>query len=657
VAGGLFGDAASVQRPAKPVVLVTNGSKSYKAGDLSAKAKWDEKQGAVVVSGRFGGKKVWDLVIRPDQWSMNQAEQSEILAQLLNEQTKPEWDRFTPEIDAVRKAAAEVMKGRVRIRRTPGMERLRPDTIVGATEATDEGQAVPEAQKPRKPMPRAPRDEERAAQEGLLAGTRAVGDAQTQVQATATSEVRDMLRTEANAGADAAVRLESEQQALSWAGERDLRNGEGRAVMAVQSLTSGRYEDVIRDVQRGRLSIEDVREIGDKLLELGLISKTNRDFQVSRIEFGTQGAAEPGSAEAPAAVVPEAPRAARPVKEMVADAQALGAAAFAAGRKRIPAQDPDLARVIAELGGDTKAANQVLSAWTKAWDTANLAAPVPEVAPDQSTLGNADPTPADIEKARALGAAAFGDGLARIPGNDSDLWTAFRDVKVTEEVEAAWREGYDGANPAAAAPGAWTVGDRVVLPGGKHATIEAVIDDAVRVRLDSGRTWMGLDSHLTRETGSAPEVVRDIQWRDEYRAPEEVLATISSMHRRKKDTARGALTRQRMKTRAERPHSRSSGGERWPASCRRHTTTGRLSIPMRRPSWRPGRRPRPRWRATWAGSRARRQSNATTQSGSSSRRSRPARSWINSRRPGSGGRGARAHGGRLGRQNVTRWCG
>jgi hypothetical protein len=57
-------------------------------------------------------------------------------------------------------------------------------------------------------------------------------------------------------------------------------------------------------------------------------------------------------------------------EEKVARANELGAAAFAAGKKRVPASD---AAITPLLGGG--AANDVLKAWLAGWDNANLAAP------------------------------------------------------------------------------------------------------------------------------------------------------------------------------------------------------------------------------------------------------------------------------------------
>jgi hypothetical protein len=57
-------------------------------------------------------------------------------------------------------------------------------------------------------------------------------------------------------------------------------------------------------------------------------------------------------------------------EEKVARANELGAAAFAAGKKRVPAADAAIAPL---LGGGT--ANDVLTAWLAGWDSANLAAP------------------------------------------------------------------------------------------------------------------------------------------------------------------------------------------------------------------------------------------------------------------------------------------
>lgn len=54
-------------------------------------------------------------------------------------------------------------------------------------------------------------------------------------------------------------------------------------------------------------------------------------------------------------------------------AAALGTAAFAAGKKRVPASDSAL-RIL--IGAHDGHAMEIMTAWTRAWDAANLAAPV-----------------------------------------------------------------------------------------------------------------------------------------------------------------------------------------------------------------------------------------------------------------------------------------
>lgn len=69
--------------------------------------------------------------------------------------------------------------------------------------------------------------------------------------------------------------------------------------------------------------------------------------------------------------------------EKIAKAEELGAAAFAAGKKRVPGWDKDL-MAMHEPWATSNAAGiaaskrniEVMNAWCKGWDTANLAAPV-----------------------------------------------------------------------------------------------------------------------------------------------------------------------------------------------------------------------------------------------------------------------------------------
>lgn len=65
----------------------------------------------------------------------------------------------------------------------------------------------------------------------------------------------------------------------------------------------------------------------------------------------------------------------------VAKAKELGAAAFAAGKMRVPAWDADLALLLprgvgAATGEAFREWTAVAGAWLEAWDAANIAAPV-----------------------------------------------------------------------------------------------------------------------------------------------------------------------------------------------------------------------------------------------------------------------------------------
>lgn len=67
-------------------------------------------------------------------------------------------------------------------------------------------------------------------------------------------------------------------------------------------------------------------------------------------------------------------------------ASAAGKAAFERGAKAIPIHDPALMQILRENPGEMGACIPFLDAWSKAWHSANVAAPVPEVEEAQEPI-------------------------------------------------------------------------------------------------------------------------------------------------------------------------------------------------------------------------------------------------------------------------------
>lgn len=78
-------------------------------------------------------------------------------------------------------------------------------------------------------------------------------------------------------------------------------------------------------------------------------------------------------------------------QDFAGNAEAAGQAAFAAGAKRIPANDPALRRLLRQHG--KVRSSDILTSWLKGWDRANIAEPVPTM-PDRPVEYNApEPEP------------------------------------------------------------------------------------------------------------------------------------------------------------------------------------------------------------------------------------------------------------------------
>lgn len=74
------------------------------------------------------------------------------------------------------------------------------------------------------------------------------------------------------------------------------------------------------------------------------------------------------------------PAAMTDVNELEAAARELGRKAFEDGRKAVPAWDPALCAMLSPRPSGTvgaDAAVRILDAWSRAWHSANAAAPVP----------------------------------------------------------------------------------------------------------------------------------------------------------------------------------------------------------------------------------------------------------------------------------------
>lgn len=69
------------------------------------------------------------------------------------------------------------------------------------------------------------------------------------------------------------------QQFINWG-----RKSPGAFFFAVYSMSNGAYDDLKKDVIRGRITIEQSSEILDKMLEYRLINQFLHDLHVTRIE-------------------------------------------------------------------------------------------------------------------------------------------------------------------------------------------------------------------------------------------------------------------------------------------------------------------------------------------------------------------------------------
>lgn len=106
--------------------------------------------------------------------------------------------------------------------------------------------------------------------------------------------------------------------------------------------------------------------------------------------------------------------------DFAGNAETAGRAAFSAGAKRVPANDPALARLLRQHGKTRS--NDIITAWLKGWDQANVAEPVPGV----STA--AHPEPAATPAARR--------DLTHL-GNDGLIQFVARQMRAGEPVDIA----------------------------------------------------------------------------------------------------------------------------------------------------------------------------------------------------------------------------
>ena len=72
------------------------------------------------------------------------------------------------------------------------------------------------------------------------------------------------------------VLAEARQEAESWAREKGY-------LFQFYSLTTGRYEDVLKDIQRGKIAMDEAIQIVEKLSEFGAIHEGQRNAYLIKI--------------------------------------------------------------------------------------------------------------------------------------------------------------------------------------------------------------------------------------------------------------------------------------------------------------------------------------------------------------------------------------
>ena len=121
-------------------------------------------------------------------------------------------------------------------------------------------------------------------------------------------------------------------------------------------------------------------------------------------------------------------------KRLVAQAQEMGAEAFKAGKKSIPIHDRNMMKFLKKhASGDMGSGGVYLGAWTKGWDKANLAAPLPKregVEDDSLEEAEQFKNPGDRKKVLMAIYKKFksmGDG--QIKGDEHTVFLATEDHK------------------------------------------------------------------------------------------------------------------------------------------------------------------------------------------------------------------------------------
>ena len=252
---------------------------------------------------------------------------------------------------------------------------------------------------------------------------RAYLDARQRVQQAA-REFDEALRTHDDAAADAAearrraaVQEMESARAARTATTAEIERVHGTAArgrvsdtlinMHEQRPTPPRPQKLAKPEPKPTASADDV-DLADSFIE------DDGESALAQRENGNENLGE-DSGE-PSAKTLNKP--ALPAKEAAVAAGRFGAAAFARGATRIPAQDPGFTTFLAANAKQPGEATPLLDAWLKAWDQANLTKPVGGTRPEATSIASATtgrPFRATLMRGQGAEASPYNPLGAQVP--------------------------------------------------------------------------------------------------------------------------------------------------------------------------------------------------------------------------------------------------